>query len=112
MPRLEPAFCQTHEMIAVTILYPRTDDSSFDMEYYTGTHLPMLAEALGDACTGWGAASVPKGNWMAFGWATVTSHDAWNAAMGEHGTKIMGDVPNYTNVRPEMVIGDVAHTAY
>lgn len=95
-------------MISVHILYPRTDESTFDMDYYTSTHMPMLADALGDDCTAWGASSVPAGPWAAIGWATVTSQDAFNAGMKEHGGKIMADVANYTNVAPEMVIGDVA----
>lgn len=95
-------------MISVHILYPKTDDSTFDMDYYTSTHMPMLADAIGDACQAWGASTVTSGPWEAVGWATVTSQDAFNAAMAEHGRAIMGDVPNYTNVAPEMVIGDVA----
>lgn len=95
-------------MISVHIMYPRTDDSTFDMDYYTSTHMPMLADALGDACTGWGASTIPAGPWAAIGWATVTSQDAFNAGMAEHGKAIMGDVPNYTNVAPEMIIGNVA----
>ena len=95
-------------MISVHILYPKTDDSTFDMDYYTSTHMPMLADALGDACTGWGASST-GGKWAAIGWATVTSKEAFDAGMAEHGAKIMADVGNYTNVQPEMLIGDVAH---
>ena len=95
-------------MLAVTILYPRTDDSTFDMDYYTSTHMPMLAEALGDACQGWGAANIADGKYAAMGWAVVSDQASWGAAMKEHGAKIMGDVPNYTNVRPEMLIGEIA----
>lgn len=95
-------------MISVHILYPKTDESTFDMDYYTSTHMPMLADALGDACTAWGATSTSGGNWAAIGWASVTSKEAFDAAMAEHGAKIMGDVGNYTNVVPELVIGEVA----
>jgi len=95
-------------MIVVSILYPQTEDSSFDMEYYTSTHMPMLAESIGDACSGWGAARVGDGKWAAIGWATVESQDAFDAAMAEHGAKIMGDVANYTNVRPELLVGEYA----
>ena len=99
-------------MIAVTILYPRTDDATFEMDYYTGTHMPMFAEALGDACRGWGAAAVDGGRWTAMGWLNVVSREAFDAAMAVDGAKILGDVPNYTNTRPELVIGEVAHTVY
>lgn len=95
-------------MIAVTILYPRTDDSTFDMDYYTSKHMPMLADSLGDDCQGWGAANIAEGKYAAMGWAVVSSGDAFNAAMATHGAAIMGDVPNYTNVRPEMLIGEIA----
>lgn len=102
--------CQTLAMIVVTILYPKTDESSFNMDYYTSTHMPMLANALGDDCQGWGAATVTSGNYEAMGWAMVTSQDAFNAAMAAHGAEIMGDVANYTNVAPELIIGEAAAT--
>ena len=95
-------------MISVHILYPKTDDSTFDMDYYTSTHMPMLADALGDACTAWGATTPKGGNFAAIGWASVESQEAFDAAMAEHGGKIMADVANYTNVAPELIVGDVA----
>lgn len=95
-------------MISVLIMYPQTDDSTFDMDYYTSTHMPMLADALGDACKGWGASTVKGKQYAAYGWAMVESQEAFDAAMAEHGAAIMGDVANYTNVAPEMLIGDVA----
>lgn len=95
-------------MISVHIMYPNTDESTFDMDYYTATHMPMLADAIGEACLAWGATSVQSGgSWAAIGWCRVESHDAFNSAMAEHGAKIMGDIPNYTNVSPELIIGDV-----
>lgn len=72
------------------------------------THMPMFADALGDACTSWGASTSNGGNFMAIGWAMVESQEALDAGLAAHGAKIMGDVPNYTNVRPDMVIGTVA----
>ncbi len=95
-------------MIAVTILYPQTDDSTFDMDYYTSTHMPMFADALGDACQGWGASTTKSDTWAAYGWAIVDSQEAFDAAMAEHGGAIMGDIPNYTNVQPELILGEVA----
>jgi len=95
-------------MFNVTILYPKTDDSTFDIDYYKSTHMPMLVDALGDACQSWGAAKVSSGKYEAFGWALVDSLDAFNAAMAAHGAEIIADVPNYTNVQPEIVIGEVA----
>jgi uncharacterized protein (TIGR02118 family) len=94
-------------MIAFTILYPRTDDSTFDMEYYTSSHMPMLAECLGESCQGWGAAAIAEGKYAAMGWARVTSHDDLDAMRQEHGAKIRGDLSNYTNVQPDVLVGDI-----
>jgi uncharacterized protein (TIGR02118 family) len=94
-------------MISVLIMYPKTDESTFDMDYYTGSHMPMLAEALGEHCQAWGAVSLASSKWAAYGWAMVDSKEAFDAAMAEHGAEIMGDIPNYTNVAPELLVGDV-----
>lgn len=96
-------------MISVHIMYPKTEDSSFDMDYYCSTHMPMLADALGDACQGWGASKTGGKDWEAIGWATVSSQEALDSALAEHGAAIMADVGNYTNVAPQMVIGEIAH---
>jgi uncharacterized protein (TIGR02118 family) len=93
-------------MISVVILYRKSDDSTFDMEYYTTKHMPMLAESLGDACQGWGV-SAPATKYHAIGWVTVSDQSAWDATIAEHGAAIIGDVANYTSVSPELVVGDV-----
>jgi uncharacterized protein (TIGR02118 family) len=94
-------------MIRVTFLYPKTDESTFDMDYYTSTHMPMLAAALGDACLSWGADKITSGPYEAIGWALVSSAEAFDAAMTEKGAEISADVANYANVRPDVVKGDV-----
>ena len=33
-------------MIRVTVLFPRTNDSHFDMDYYLSKHVPMTTEKL------------------------------------------------------------------
>jgi hypothetical protein len=37
-------------MIKVSVLYPNGEGKTFDMEYYLGTHIPMVMQLLGDAC--------------------------------------------------------------
>ena len=49
-----------------------------------------------------------KGKYVAMGWAMATDQAAFDRAMGEHGAAIMGDVANYTNATPEMIIGEAA----
>ncbi len=95
-------------MHVINILYPVGDDTTFDMDYYTSTHMPMFAEACGEAMSGWGAATAMGDDYHCFAWATITDMDAYQAAMKEHGGKIIGDVPNYTNSQPIMITGAVA----
>ena len=93
-------------MISVVILYPKSDDTTFDMDYYTSKHMPMLADAVGEACKGWGVAEGgPK--YHAVGWLMADSQEAFDAAMASQGAAILGDVPNYTNSRPELIVGNV-----
>lgn len=93
-------------MITLAILYPKSDDSTFDMDYYTTKHMPMLAERLGDACKSWNV-SAPGDRYHAVGWVVIESQDALNAMLGAHGAEILGDVANYTNAQPDLIIGDV-----
>ena len=94
-------------MISVIILYPKSDGSTFDMDYYTSKHMPMFAEALGDACGGWGVQASHGDDYHCIAWATVSSMEAFGAAMQAHGAAVLGDVPNYTNTQPQLVTGDV-----
>ena len=35
-------------MINVSVMWPKSDDATFDHDYYLQTHIPMLVELLGD----------------------------------------------------------------
>ena len=94
-------------MITVTLLYPKSEGSTFDMDYYASTHMPMFADALGDACKGWGVSSMHGDDYHAMAWALVESMEAFGAAMKEKGGPVMADIPNYTNTQPTMMTGDV-----
>ena len=94
-------------MIGVMFLYSNTEGSKFDLDYYNTKHMPMLANALGEACLGWGVTDTHGNAYHAIGWAMVESRDAWDAAMDRHGVEIRDDVANYADARPQVVIGDV-----
>jgi len=91
----------------MTILYPKAEGGTFDMDYYTSTHMPMVAKAMGDGCQGWGAVSVMGDEHVAMGWVMIDSMDTFNNAMGVHGAEIMADVANYTNQQPSVLLGEV-----
>jgi uncharacterized protein (TIGR02118 family) len=105
-PRDVHARC-SHAMYRISILYPKTEGTTFDHDYYTASHMPMLADRLGDNCTGWGADKVIDGPFEAIGYVHVGDLGAFGATMTEHGAEILGDVPNYTGITPQLVVSEV-----
>ncbi len=101
-------------MIKVSALYPNTDGSTFDMEYYCRRHIAMVRQKFGAACKG---VSVEKGMsggtpdsppaYLAMGHLLFDSIEAFQAAFAPHAQAIMDDAPNYTNVQPIIQISEV-----
>ena len=100
--------CQTPRMICMTILYPKTDDSTFDMDYYINAHmLGVCRDALGPALKGvqveeglGGAAPGAPATYVAVGPLLFDSVEAFQAAFAPAAAAIQGDIPNYTDVAP------------
>lgn len=101
-------------MIKVSVLYANQDSGKFDFDYYCNKHIPMVKEKLGDACQG---IAVDKGltgdtpgsrpAYVAMAHLFFHSVDAFQAAFAPHATAILGDIPNYTNLQPQIMISDV-----
>lgn len=92
-------------MIRVSVFYPKSDDVTFDHDYYRETHVPMCTAA-------WNVtAEIDKGldgpN-VAAVHLFFESMDAMGAAMASPDTaKIMADVANYTNITPVMQVSEI-----
>ena len=99
-------------MIRVHIFYPSS--SRFDMAYYCERHMPMIKARLGDACSGFtvdaglagGAPGAPP-TYAAVGTLLITSVEALQAGLAQHGAEIMGDVANYTDAQPVLQISEI-----
>ena len=101
-------------MIKVSVMYPAGEGKTFDMNYYTQKHIPLVAGLLGDAVKG---ASIDKGlggpepgsapTYSTCGHLYFESLEAFQNAFGPNAEKIMGDIPNFTNVQPVVQIGEV-----
>ncbi|GAA4274235.1 EthD family reductase [Aquimarina gracilis] len=101
-------------MVKVTILYPNGDGKTFDMDYYTNTHMPMLANLFGDALK---QLNIDKGiagrtpdepvPYLAIGYLYFDSLSAYQEAFAPNAEKIVGDIPNYTNIQPVVQISEV-----
>jgi uncharacterized protein (TIGR02118 family) len=101
-------------MIRVTIVYPNTPGSHFDIRYRCDTHIPLVRRPLGPALE---AVAVKHGiagatpsfppPYLAIGGLQCDSVEAFQSAFGPHSQEIMSDVPNYTNIQPVIQISEI-----
>jgi uncharacterized protein (TIGR02118 family) len=94
-------------MYRIAILYPKTDGTTFDHDYYRDSHMPMLAERLGDNCTSFGVDKVLDGPYEAIGYVHIDDLGRFGEAMNTHGAEIIGDVANYTAIAPQLVVSQI-----
>jgi uncharacterized protein (TIGR02118 family) len=86
-------------MIRFSVLYPASDDATFDHDYYADSHVPLAVKT-------WGldGAEIDRGvsgPYVAAVHFTFESMEAMGAALGAPGTaEVMADVANYTNISP------------
>lgn len=100
-------------MIKVSVMYPNAEGVTFNHDYYKTTHMPLVKSKMGSALRYYtvdkglagGAADAPA--FVAMGHLVVDSVEAFQAAFGPHAQEIMGDIPNYTNSSPVVVISEI-----
>lgn len=99
--------------ITVTVMYPNTPGSKFDMDYYMGPHLEVVGRLWGSsmisarAVKGLGTADPnTPAPYQAMAILEVESTDVLNTMIAEHGAEVMGDVPNFTDVAPIVQISE------
>ena len=101
-------------MIKVSVFYPNTTGSRFDMPYYLNTHIPMVRQKLGAAVKGLsvehglggGQPGTPP-TYLAMGHLLFDSVEAFRQSWGPHAEAIVGDIPNYTNIQPTLQVSEV-----
>lgn len=101
-------------MIKVSVIYPRSEGTEFDIDYYCSSHMPMVQNLLGEACTGIAAEECLAGGapgapapYHAMGHLYFETMEDFQTSFGPNGEQIMADVPNYTNVEPTLVVSEV-----
>ena len=101
-------------MIKISILYPNTAGSTFDMTYYLDKHMPMVRQKLGTALKGTAVEQGIGGGqpgapapYVAMGHLLFDSVESFQQSFGPHTAAIAGDVPNYTNTQPTIQVSEV-----
>ena len=94
-------------MFKLTVLYPKSDGSTFDMDYYRDearrARQPRARAGAGrDRPGGRTVRTWPSAT------STTPSQEALQAALGGPDVgEAMADVPNYTNVEPQIQISEI-----
>ena len=105
-------------MIRVTGLYRDMSNSKFDFDYYVNAHMPLVKKRLADF--GMGNFEVERGIEAADGEAApcicivhieFPTIDDFKRGFEKHGGELSADVPNYTNIVPEMQISEIVKSS-
>ena len=93
----------------VQVAYPKTAETTFDIDYYTATHLKMVDDIWGDSVT---SASVsqdlgldPKSPFHIIATLEFADRDALTAALDSSGA-LMADIPNFYSGRAQVLVGE------
>jgi uncharacterized protein (TIGR02118 family) len=99
--------------LSLQVIYPVSDGTDFDYDYYFGTHLPLVGNAIGEHVESSlvtkgiaGGPGVPAG-FYAIATLVFADQAAMDAAMSNIGVAV-SDIPNFTNTEPAILIGEVA----
>lgn len=102
-------------MIKVSFLYPNEADKRFDLDYFTGTHMPLVHRRLDDM--GLLRSEVERGvsaadpnapaPFIAVGNLYFNTADEVHEGFKTHGRELMGDTANYTDIRPQIQISEL-----
>jgi uncharacterized protein (TIGR02118 family) len=93
----------------VSVTYPNTPGSHFDQDYYLKTHLPLVHARWGHhglrgvqvvSGTGTPDGSTPPTRVVVL--LDFESPEGFASGVAAHGEEIMGDVPNFTDIKPVM----------
>jgi uncharacterized protein (TIGR02118 family) len=101
----------------ITVLYPQTSDATFNMDYYLSTHMPMVAEQMApynfkgySVCK---IKGIPKPDKTMdpspYSVQALLNFDSladFQAALRDTAEKVLGDVPNFSNQSPTLLIGE------
>jgi uncharacterized protein (TIGR02118 family) len=101
-------------MTRVTILYPKSSESRFDLDYYLNTHIPMSEKAFGHSLLNMsvevgvagGAVDAPAPYAVVCNF-TFESLDAFLSVFLPNAEMLQGDIQKFTNVVPVIQISEV-----
>jgi uncharacterized protein (TIGR02118 family) len=99
--------------ITVTVMYPNTPGSKFDMDYYMKDHFGLVNKLWGDKLQSARAVEgIASGDpdapapYQVMAILEVESTDVFNQLLTDHGAEVMADIANFTDAAPVMQISE------
>jgi uncharacterized protein (TIGR02118 family) len=103
-------------MTKISILYPNNKGARFDMRYYVETHMPLSIDLL-STHPGFKGVSVERGlggaepgtdaAYIAMCHFLFDSIEDFMTAFLPHASRLQGDMPNYTDIKPVIQFNEV-----
>jgi len=98
--------------VSLQVIYPISDGTTFDFDYYTSTHFGLVDKHMGEHIDSMlvtkglaGGPNVPP-EFFVVASMVFKDQDALNAAM-KNAAPLLADIPNFTNTKPQTLIGEV-----
>lgn len=98
--------------VSMQVIYPVGAETTFDFDYYLGSHFEIVGAHMGPYIESSqvvkglaGGPDTPAG-YHAIATLVFADKGAFDAAMKVAGP-VMADVPNFTNIQPQVLIGEV-----
>jgi uncharacterized protein (TIGR02118 family) len=101
-------------MVVISVLYPKTEESHFDHDYYLQKHIPLVRSRfqplglISDVLMR-GTSTLDGGppGFELIGFLTFPSAEQVQTALTAFGKEIIEDIPNFTNVSPLIQMNDL-----
>ena len=105
-------------MIKVSVLYPHQDDGNFNFDYYEDNHIALVKQKLEPlgmvrVCIDRGLGGAIPGSppiFVAMAHLQFENVEAFQSAFAHAGQDLMADIPNYTNLQPQIQISEIIDT--
>lgn len=98
--------------ISLQVVYPVSETSTFDHDYYLTKHMPLVEQHIGShiasqvvtrGVADGGGGPTP---FHAIATFTFSNQEALDAAFAAAGP-VLEDIPKFTTTQPQMMVGDV-----
>jgi uncharacterized protein (TIGR02118 family) len=100
-------------MICVSVLYPNTPGKKFDHSYYAQKHMPLVRSRLKsfgllrDEIDQGLSAPGAQAPFVAIARMYFNTLAEFQAGMKAHEAELLGDVPNYTELQPQIQVSEM-----